>query len=84
MNHKDDKSKKRTARAKVLTEIPATTDECDIRGYLYKLKDTKKDWEKFWIVIKDHVLYTYKASEDVAAIKTEPIVGFRVEPIRGS
>jgi FYVE/RhoGEF/PH domain-containing protein 5/6 len=35
-------------------------------------------------VIKDLVLYTYKASEDVAALKSLPLLGFKVESLKDS
>ncbi len=33
-------------------------------------------------MIKDLVLYTYKASEDVAALKSLPLLGFKVESLK--
>ena len=32
-------------------------------GYLERSKGNKKQWKRFWFVIKDKVLYTYAASE---------------------
>ena len=44
-------------------------------------------WKRFWFLIKDMVLYTYKASEDVAALESLPLLGYKVttskEPIKG-
>lgn len=36
-------------------------------------------WKKHWFVIKDNVLYFYKASEDVVALQTEVLLGWTVE-----
>jgi len=38
-----------------------------------------KSWKKQWFVIIEQILYIYAASEDVAAIKTIPILGWSVE-----
>lgn len=53
---------------------------------MYRLS-AKKSWKRFWFVIKEMVLYTYKASEDVAALESLPLPGYKVatskEPIKG-
>lgn len=45
----------------VLKEVGANDTESSAKGYLYF--KTKKGWKKQWFVIKDKVLYRYKASE---------------------
>lgn len=56
--------------------MSATDEDITIKGYLqYK---EKKSWKRMWFVVKDKVLYTYKASEDVAAESTFPLIGFNV------
>ena len=35
-----------------------------------------------WFVIKNKVLYTYAASEDVAALESQPLLGFTVTQVK--
>ena len=35
-------------------------------------------WKRCWFVLKDRVLYTYRASEDTVAIDTLPVLGWAV------
>lgn len=58
-------------------EVTANELDSTISGYLHYKE--KRSWKKMWYVVKDKVLYTYKASEDVAALKTFPLIGFSVE-----
>lgn len=39
----------------------------------------KKDWKRMWFVLKDQVLYMYKASHDVVAHDSLPVLGYAVE-----
>lgn len=66
---------------KVLTEISADEKESDISGYMLKRKGKK--WRPFWFVLKQHVLYSFKQSEDVVAIASVCILGYsvRVSPV---
>ncbi|KAG7329376.1 hypothetical protein KOW79_007550 [Hemibagrus wyckioides] len=59
-----------------LKEVSANTDGSSMSGYLYRMKASKRQWKRFWFVIKDKVLYTYAASEDVAALESLPLLGF--------
>ncbi|XP_059489496.1 FYVE, RhoGEF and PH domain-containing protein 6-like [Neocloeon triangulifer] len=60
-----------------LLEVTAMESECTIKGWLQRL--VNRSWKKMWFVLKDQVLYAYKASEDVVAIETTPVLGFSVE-----
>lgn len=40
----------------------ASDPDATISGYLFKWHKDKK-WKKYWFVMKDKVLYTFKASE---------------------
>nr|1WGQ_A Chain A, FYVE, RhoGEF and PH domain containing 6; ethanol decreased 4 [Mus musculus] len=51
-------------------------------GYLYRSKGSKKPWKHLWFVIKNKVLYTYAASEDVAALESQPLLGFTVTLVK--
>ncbi|XP_039214056.1 FYVE, RhoGEF and PH domain-containing protein 6 isoform X1 [Crotalus tigris] len=65
-----------------LKEVSANTEDSSISGYLYRSKGTKKPWKHLWFVIKNKVLYTYAASEDVAALESQPLLGFTVAEIK--
>lgn len=47
-------------------------------GYLERTKASRKQWKRLWFVIMNKVLYTYAASEDVAALESQPLLGFSV------
>lgn len=59
-----------------LKEVTASTDNSSMSGYLQRSKVNKKQGKRLWFVIKDKVLYTYAASEDVAALESQPLLGF--------
>ncbi|XP_026166656.1 FYVE, RhoGEF and PH domain-containing protein 6-like [Mastacembelus armatus] len=59
-----------------LKEVSANTDTSSMSGYMQRSKGSKKHWKRLWFVIKDKVLYTYAASEDVAALESQPLLGF--------
>ncbi|KAL7982536.1 hypothetical protein Chor_010134 [Crotalus horridus] len=65
-----------------LKEVSANTEDSSISGYLYRSKGTKKPWKHLWFVIKNKVLYTYAASEDVAALESQPLLGFTVAEVK--
>ncbi|XP_075729448.1 uncharacterized protein LOC119163616 isoform X4 [Rhipicephalus microplus] len=60
----------------VLQEVAANDLGSSISGYLHHW--SKKAWKRQWFVVKEHVLYVYKASEDVAALRTVPLLGYQV------
>ena len=59
-------------------QVNANDEGAQMSGYLHKQIGNRK-FKKMWFVLKDHVLYAYKASEDVAATQTYPILGFDLE-----
>ncbi|XP_036106867.1 FYVE, RhoGEF and PH domain-containing protein 6 isoform X1 [Molossus molossus] len=65
-----------------LKEVSANTEDSSMSGYLYRSKGHKKPWKHFWFVIKNKVLYTYAASEDVAALESQPLLGFTVTQVK--
>lgn len=69
------------SKPKILKEVSATDDDITIKGYLQHKE--KRSWKRMWFVVKDKVLYTYKASEDVAAERTFPLIGFQLEVKEG-
>uniref|UniRef100_A0A4W6F2W8 FYVE, RhoGEF and PH domain containing 6 n=1 Tax=Lates calcarifer TaxID=8187 RepID=A0A4W6F2W8_LATCA len=62
-----------------LKEVSANTDNSSMSGYLQRSKGNKKQGKRLWFVIKDKVLYTYAASEDVAALESQPLLGFMLK-----
>ncbi|XP_069485913.1 FYVE, RhoGEF and PH domain-containing protein 6 isoform X2 [Ambystoma mexicanum] len=65
-----------------LKEVSASTEDSSMSGYLYRSKGQKKPWKHLWFVIKNKVLYTYAASEDVAALESQPLLGFTVTEVK--
>ncbi|GAB1295508.1 FYVE, RhoGEF and PH domain-containing protein 6 [Apodemus speciosus] len=65
-----------------LKEVSANTEDSSMSGYLYRSKGSKKPWKHLWFVIKNKVLYTYAASEDVAALESQPLLGFTVTQVK--
>jgi len=47
-------------------------------GWLNR-REKRKSWKRFWFVLKQQVLYTYKACEDVVALNTVPVLGYSVQ-----
>lgn len=45
-------------------------------GYLKMYK--KGSWKRYWYVLKERVLYVYKASKDVAPVDQMVVLGFEV------
>ncbi|XP_036815806.1 FYVE, RhoGEF and PH domain-containing protein 6 [Oncorhynchus mykiss] len=62
-----------------LKEVSANTDNSSMSGYLQRSKGNKKQGKRLWFVIKNKVLYTYAASEDVAALESQPLLGFMLK-----
>lgn len=58
-------------------QVPASDSGSQMSGWL----DTKgkRGWRRLWFVLKDQVLYSYKASHDVMAYRTLPVLGYTVD-----
>ncbi|XP_056131905.1 FYVE, RhoGEF and PH domain-containing protein 6 [Lampris incognitus] len=69
-------SRKQKKIPAALKEVSANTENSSMSGYLNRSKGSKKPWKRLWFVIKNKVLYTYAASEDVAALESQPLLGF--------
>ncbi|KAJ8245318.1 hypothetical protein GJAV_G00269500 [Gymnothorax javanicus] len=69
-------SRKQKKIPAALKEVSANTENSSMSGYLLRSKGNRKQWKKLWFVIKNKVLYTYAASEDVAALESQPLLGF--------
>ncbi|OCT87522.1 FYVE, RhoGEF and PH domain-containing protein 6 [Xenopus laevis] len=62
-------------------KVSASTEDSSMSGYLQRSKASKKQWKQLWFVIKNKVLYTYAASEDIAALESQPLLGFTVKEV---
>ncbi|XP_072026421.1 uncharacterized protein [Amphiura filiformis] len=71
------RSLKETKRPAALKEVSANESDTNMSGYLQVKR--KKDWKRMWFVLKGKVLYTYRASEDVAALESMPLLGYEIK-----
>lgn len=64
-----------------LKEVRANTINSTMSGYLQPKKHqiNIKHGKKMWFVLKENILYTYAASEDVVALASQPLLGFTVK-----
>uniref|UniRef100_A0AAV2M447 Uncharacterized protein n=1 Tax=Knipowitschia caucasica TaxID=637954 RepID=A0AAV2M447_KNICA len=54
-------------------------EEGALSGTLQRSR-TKRNWKRLWFLLKDKVLYTYRAREEKIAAETLPLLGFTVKP----
>nr|CAD7425356.1 unnamed protein product [Timema monikensis] len=59
-----------------LLEVTANDTGSQLNGWLQKR--TRRSWKRYWFVLKEQVLYAYKASEDVVALESIPVLGYKV------
>ncbi|KAM6927497.1 FYVE, RhoGEF and PH domain-containing protein 5b isoform 2-T2 [Xenentodon cancila] len=55
------------------------SEEGSISGSLQRSKKTKRNWKRLWFLLKDKVLYTYRAQEEKVASESLPLLGFTVK-----
>ncbi|XP_038069221.1 FYVE, RhoGEF and PH domain-containing protein 1-like [Patiria miniata] len=83
--NKRKRSTKLVIRPSALKQVSASEQDTTMSGYLMLRR--KKDWKRQWYVLKEKVLYRYKASEDVAALESMPLLGYDIqllnEPFEG-
>ncbi|KAF0287798.1 FYVE, RhoGEF and PH domain-containing protein 6 [Amphibalanus amphitrite] len=60
-------------------EVSANVSGCQMSGYLQRR--TRQKWKRFWFVLRDSVLYMYRASQDVVAMDSLPVLGYKVQPL---
>ena len=48
-------------------------------GYLRKKQKNGAKWKRLWFVLKDGILYAFKAPEDGVPSDTFPILGYKLE-----
>ncbi|KAM8757044.1 FYVE, RhoGEF and PH domain-containing protein 5b isoform 2-T2 [Acanthopagrus schlegelii] len=54
------------------------SEEGSISGSLQRSKKSKRSWKRLWFLLKDKVLYTYRAQEEKVASESLPLLGFTV------
>ncbi|XP_069563829.1 FYVE, RhoGEF and PH domain-containing protein 5b isoform X1 [Brachyistius frenatus] len=55
------------------------SEEGLISGSLQRSKKSKRNWKRLWFLLKDKVLYTYRAQEEKVASESLPLLGFTVK-----
>ncbi|KAM9859381.1 FYVE, RhoGEF and PH domain-containing protein 5b [Aulostomus maculatus] len=55
------------------------SDEGSISGSLHRSKKSKRNWKRLWFLLKDKVLYTFRAQEEKVASESLPLLGFTVK-----
>uniref|UniRef100_A0A3P9P922 FYVE, RhoGEF and PH domain containing 5a n=1 Tax=Poecilia reticulata TaxID=8081 RepID=A0A3P9P922_POERE len=55
------------------------SEEGSISGTLQRSKTSKRNWKRLWFLLKDKVLYTYRAREEKVASESLPLLGFTVK-----
>lgn len=61
-------------------KVSANGQGAQMCGYLKRRMKNSK-WKRMWFVLKDRVLYAYKASEDSVAADTFPILGYDLDTL---
>ena len=61
--------------------MSANGEGAQMSGYLRKKSKNGAKWKRFWFVLKDGILYSYKAPEDSVPSDTFPILGFVLETL---
>ena len=74
-------STKRPQLPGVLIEANEAKDKHEVRGFLSWKGAKDKYAKKSWCVLMDRSIYFYKACEDVAAVKTMPVLGWTLSQV---
>jgi FYVE, RhoGEF and PH domain containing 5/6 len=48
-------------------------------GYLKRKTKASRSWKRMWYVLKDKVVYVYKAPEDNVAVESFPVLGYGLD-----
>ncbi|KAI5745202.1 hypothetical protein M8J76_009166 [Diaphorina citri] len=62
-----------------LIEVTANDSGSQHSGWLHK--KSGRNWKRYWFVLKDQVMYKYKASEDIKALLSIPVLGYELEAL---
>ncbi|XP_073681607.1 protein kinase C delta type-like [Garra rufa] len=61
------------------TQVSVGAEGSTMSGSLQRRKKSKRKWKRLWFLLKDKVLYTFKAREDKVASESLPLQGFTVK-----
>ena len=64
----------------ICSQVTANDTGSQISGWLQRR--SRRSWKRLWFVLKEQVLYVYKASEDVVALEGIPVLGYTVETMK--
>jgi len=73
---KRDQSRHATKYIPQRLKLNANSEGSQMSGHLRRRGRGGGKWKRHWFVLKDRVLYTYKASEDTVAVETFPVLGW--------
>jgi len=62
------------------SQVTANDTGAQMSGWLQRR--TRRSWKRLWFVLKEQVLYMYRASEDVVALDSLPVLGYTVETMK--
>lgn len=62
-----------------MMQVSASDASAQMSGYLRML--VRRSWRRGWFVLKDRVIYEYRAPQDVLALYSLPVLGYQVDPI---
>lgn len=60
-------------------QVSTSDASAQMSGYLRML--VRRSWRRGWFVLKDRVIYEYRAPQDVLALYSLPVLGYQVDPI---
>ena len=66
----------------VFIEANEAKDKHEVRGFLSWKGAKDKNCKRSWCVLMDRIIYFYKACEDVAAVKTLPVLGWKLSQVK--
>merc|ERR1712051_228398 len=76
-NHTNQRLKQ--AASTVSTGSGSGSEGAQMSGYLRKKQKNGAKWKRLWFVLKDGILYAFKAPEDGVPSDTFPILGYKLE-----
>lgn len=77
--HREEKTKVSQRNVPRRLQLRANDTGAQLSGYLHKRSSKSGKWKRHWFVLKDSVLYEYKACEDAVAVQTYPILGYDID-----
>ena len=67
------------AASTISTGSGSGSEGAQMSGYLRKKQKNGAKWKRLWFVLKDGILYAFKAPEDSVPSDTFPILGYKLE-----